>query len=225
MLTTKMRFYSDLANYPRSPVGSIFSFAPANGVLSLRGCEPMTEGTWAEGTMAEGNWFVKDQGPWRRGCCRFLAYSRLGTLKRFSIFKVPPRWDFPALSPESLPFSPSFAPRPGLVAPFARSSFRARSIRSPAKSIHSPQNPLGNFRYSLSHRSQLIRCGVPQTVGVFLSRTASRRGEGLQYSRACELGNPMGTDRPSQLRGAAAMKPACRLRCLLQIPPGLGAKN
>lgn len=63
----------------------------------------MTEGTWAEGTLAEGNWFVKDQGPWRRGCCRFLAYSRPGTLKRFSIFKVPPRWDFPALSPESLP--------------------------------------------------------------------------------------------------------------------------
>lgn len=58
MLTTKMRFYSDLANYPRPPVGSIFSFAPTNGVLSLRGCEPMTEGTWAEGT-----WFVKNQGP------------------------------------------------------------------------------------------------------------------------------------------------------------------
>lgn len=47
MLTTKMRFYSDLVNYSHPRVGSIFSFMPAVGVLSLKDCEPTVEGTWA----------------------------------------------------------------------------------------------------------------------------------------------------------------------------------
>lgn len=46
MLTTKMRFYSNLANYPPRVGGSIFSFGPTGGVSILPGCEPTAKGTW-----------------------------------------------------------------------------------------------------------------------------------------------------------------------------------
>lgn len=59
MLTTKMRFYSNLANYPRPPPpgGSVFSFAPTGEVLILPGCEPTAQGTW----VSEGSRTLEDR--------------------------------------------------------------------------------------------------------------------------------------------------------------------
>lgn len=82
MLTTKMRFNSNLANYPRPPLGgggSIFSFAPTGRVLILPGCEPMVQGTW----VGERSGTLED---------RMLRAPRL--VQCLSILRMLPGWGF-----------------------------------------------------------------------------------------------------------------------------------
>lgn len=104
-------------------------------------------------------------------------------------------------------------------------SSRAPSILSQARPVYPPQNPPGNFRCSLSHRSQRIRCGVTQTVGFFSPEPRLDAGKDLSVTALANSEVQWVLINPFQLRSAMALQPADRRRCLFQIPLGLRAKN
>lgn len=104
-------------------------------------------------------------------------------------------------------------------------SSRARSTPSQARPIQPPQNPPGNFRCSLSHRSQPIRCGVTQTVGFFSPEPRLDAEKDPSVTALANSEVQWVLINPFQLRSATALQPADRRGHLFQIPPSFRAKN
>lgn len=132
-------------------------------------------------------------------------------------------------------FSPPFTPlaphtliplvrgRPEV--PFERNQLSGSEHSRQARPILPSQNPPGNFRCSLSHRSQRIHCGVTQTVGFFSPEPRLDAEKDPSVTALANSEVQWVLINPFQLRSAAALRSTSRRRRLFQILPGLGAKN
>lgn len=208
MLTTKMRFYSNLANYPR-PMGggSIFSFTPTGGVLILPGCEPTAQGTW----VSEGSGTLEDRV--QRASSQYLSPVPRHTqdVSWMGLFWLLVR-NLTFFSPPFTPLAPRADPaRRRLEVPFERDQLSGSEHPQPSEASTSSAKPSRKFPLLSEPSVPAVTLWSYTNGGLFLSRTASRRGEGSECDRACELGSPMGADQPfptPKCRGPAPRIPA-----------------
>lgn len=115
-------------------------------------------------------------------------------------------------SPRFTPLAPRADPdRPRLEVPFERDQLSGSEHPQPLEANTSSSKPSRKFPLLSEPSVPAETLWSYTNGGPFLSRTASRRGEGSECDRACELGSPRGADQPfptPKCRGPAAGRPA-----------------